>query len=77
MFQIGDWVLAKEMITEEDFNGVPLWTHAHPGSVGHVLEQVEGGLNVFFEHAGTVTVCFEEDLEWLCGPDGRKPTTGN
>lgn len=75
-YEVGDWVQAREEVTENHFNGAELWIHAHDGAVGHVLEVLEDGeaINVFWERSQTVTICHPCEIIRLCGAEaGRHP----
>lgn len=68
---VGDWVQAIERITEENFAGKALHVHAETGGVGHVLNvESDGWVNVWFERSGTITICHESELRWLCAYSG-------
>lgn len=70
---VGDWVQAVEEITEPidlDHPGAGTILHASPGAVGHVISiPAPDVYDVFWERAGTITICHSEEVVRLCGPD--------
>lgn len=79
----GDWVQALRTIREANFNFKPLWTHARPGDVGHVLDvDADGWPCVYWERSGTSTDVDPESLKVLCDafgvlPKGSRPPVVN
>ncbi len=73
--RVGDMVQAVEAISEENFNGFTLWTHAASGDLGRVLDVLaDGSINVHFERTGTITVCLPEEVRFLGDAEtGRAP----
>lgn len=73
---VGDWVQAVRDVTEGDFLGHGVWTHASKGAVGHVLGvEADGSINVYWERTGTVTICDPVELARLCSADAGKTTS--
>jgi hypothetical protein len=64
---VGDWTQAREII-REDHGPLKGHVHARVGGVGHVLEVLEDGwLNVYWERAGSISICHESEVSRLCG----------
>ena len=63
-WKLGQKVTAAAQITEQDFNGAPLWIHAEAGDVGEVvcLTYDPEWVDVRFSESGTVTVCHASEL---------------
>jgi hypothetical protein len=68
--KLGDWVQAVVKITEADFMGTKLWTHAESGGIGHVIGVIdENCVDVFFERTETGTICFVHEVKRLCSAE--------
>lgn len=61
-------VRAKTTITENNFNGEEVWTHANPGDEGVVISIDWGYPTVFFAKSATV-VSWSEVVPVLWDPD--------
>lgn len=75
---VGDIVQATAEITEPDFNGVDVWTHARAGGVGHVIDRASGSEPgwwvVQWERSGTIVDVPDSSLRRLGAWDvGRVP----
>ncbi len=61
--EVGSIVCAIDEISESDFNGAAVWTHAKPGDFGKVLEVLEDGwVNVRFGRSDTITICHPSEI---------------
>ncbi len=63
-FRVGDTVRAASRITEEEFAGNPLHTHASVGDLG-LVQVVDGEwLTVTWQPSGTTTDCNLSEVRW-------------
>lgn len=61
--RVGNKVVAVEPITEQNFAGKKLHTHALRGDVGRVWHVDGDWITVTFERTGTTTGCDRRELE--------------
>jgi hypothetical protein len=55
-------VIAERRVTEENFNGADVWTHAEQGERGEIVHVGdEGEVTVLWERTGTATLVSLDD----------------
>lgn len=62
---VGDWVIAAEQISEEDFNGAPLWIHADVGEPGQVVGLSGEWLTIIWAGTRTTIDCHPSEVFFL------------